>query len=119
MNIEKIAQGLVQLCKKGRFAEAADRYYAAGIVSVEPTGEPRETKGLAAVKAKGDWWVSNHRVHKMTVAGPFVGKKHFVVRFTADVTFKPTKKRFVIDELGIYTVNRGRIVHEQFFYHAG
>lgn len=119
MKIEKIAQGLVKLCQKGRFDEAVDAYYSKNIVSVEPMGDDPVAKGVAAVKAKGEWWVSNHRVHKMTVVGPFVCGKQFGVRFTADVTFKPTKKRSVIDELGIYTVRGGKVVHEQFFFHAG
>jgi hypothetical protein len=54
----------------------------------------------------------------MKVEGPFVGDRKFVVRFTGDVTFKPENRRFLLDELGIYTVQDGRIVHEQFFYDA-
>jgi len=119
MKLEEIAKGLVRYCKKGKFEKAVEAYYSAEIVSVEPAGDPKEVKGLEAIKAKGEWWVSNHKVHKMTVEGPFLGKGQFVVRFICDVTFKPEKKRFTMDELGIYTVKGGKIVREQFFYHAG
>ncbi|HVU17183.1 MAG TPA: nuclear transport factor 2 family protein [Candidatus Didemnitutus sp.] len=119
MKIEQIANGLVKLCKKARFADAVDTYYSPKIVSLEPAGDEREARGIDAIKAKGDWWVANHQVHRMDVAGPFIHKNQFVVRFTVDVTFKPSKKRFVLDELAIYTVRAGKIVHEQFFYHAG
>ena len=119
MKIEKIAQGLVKLCQKGRFSEAREAYYSNKIVSVEPAGDDRIAKGLPAVNAKGEWWAENHTVHKLTVEGPFVGRKQFVVRFVCDVTFKPAKKRLLLDELAIYTVGRGKVVHEQFFYHVG
>jgi hypothetical protein len=119
MKIEDIAKGLVKLCKKGSFAEAIEKYYADDIVSVEPAGEQKVAKGIDAIRAKTEHWMQNNKVHKSSVEGPFVGKGQFVVRFTVDMTFKPTNKRFVLDELGIYTVRRGKIVHEQFFYHAG
>jgi hypothetical protein len=118
MKLEDIASGLVKFCKKGKFDRAVDAYYADDVVSVEPAGEQKEMRGIAAIKAKGAWWAENHEVHKLTVAGPFLGKGQFVVRFTVEVTFKPEKKRFVMDELAIYTVRRGKIAHEQFFYHA-
>ncbi|HEY4301108.1 MAG TPA: nuclear transport factor 2 family protein [Candidatus Didemnitutus sp.] len=119
MKTEEIAQGLVKLCRKARFTDAVDAYYSPKIVSVEAAGDEREARGLAAIKAKGEWWVANHQIHRMTVEGPFVGGNKFVVRFTLDVTFKPKKQRRTMDELAIYTVRRGRIVHEQFFYNAG
>jgi hypothetical protein len=119
MKLEDIATGLVKLCKKGKFAQAVDTYYADDVVSVEPAGDEKEMRGIASVKAKGEWWAANHKVHQLTVAGPFLGKGQFVVRFTVDVTFTPEKKRFIMDELAIYTVRRGKISHEQFFYHAG
>lgn len=119
MKIAQIAEGLVKLCRKGKFAEAADAHYSEKVVSVEPAGEDPETRGLGAVKARAQWWVDNHTVHKMTVDGPFVGKTQFVVRFTCDVTFKPEKKRFTMDELALYTVKAGKIVRAQFFYNAG
>jgi hypothetical protein len=119
MTLEKIAHGLVKLCKKGRFDQAVCDYYADDAVSIEPAGDQKITKGIAGIKGKGEWWVTNHKVSKMTVAGPFLGKDQFVVRFTVAGIFKPTKKRFAMDELAIYTVRRGKVVQEQFFYHAG
>jgi multidrug efflux pump subunit AcrB len=37
-------------------------------------------------------------------------------QMTLDVTFKPTGKRNAMEEMALYTVNDGKIVHEQFFY---
>ncbi|HVU22982.1 MAG TPA: nuclear transport factor 2 family protein [Opitutus sp.] len=112
----EVAHHLVALCRQGRWDEAVEKHYAESIVSVEPAGDDRESRGLAAVKAKGEWWVSNHEVHDCQVEGPFVGGDKFVVRFILDVTFKPTGQRKALDELGIYTVADGKVVHEQFYY---
>lgn len=114
----QVAADLVQFCQQGRWDEAVETYYAEDIVSVEPAGEDRESRGLAAVKAKGEWWVANHEIHDCKVAGPFVGGDQFVVRFTLDVTFKPTGVRKALDELGLYTVAAGKVVREEFFYDA-
>lgn len=117
-SIQEIANDLVALCREGNWSEPVVKYYAKNIVSVEAAGPDREAVGLEAVKAKGQWWFENNDVHSCQVEGPYIGGDKFVVRFTIDVTFKPTGKRHTMDELGIYTVADGKIVHEQFYYNA-
>ena len=38
---------------------------------------------------------------------------------TNDVTYKPSGRRFQIDEMALYTVKDGKIVHEHFYYNPG
>jgi ketosteroid isomerase-like protein len=119
MKIQEIADTLVKLCSQGKFHEATQALYSPDIVSVEagaPPGGSRESKGLAAVMAKGEWWVSNHEVHSATVEGPLVAGSHFAVVFKLDVTFKPESKRFTMEEVAVYKVADGKIVYEEFFY---
>jgi ketosteroid isomerase-like protein len=119
MNTQEVADKLVELCSEGKFDEAVKALYSPDIVSVEafaPSGKSRETKGFAAVQAKGEWWVNNHEVHSSTVEGPLVAGSHFSVVFKFDVTFKPEKKRFQMEEVAIYKVGDGKIVREEFFY---
>jgi len=116
--VEEVAHDLVNLCKDGRWSEAIDKHYAENVVSLEPAGDNKESVGLAAVKAKAQWWFENFEIHDCKIEGPFVGGNKFVVRFTIDVTFKPDSKRSTMDELALYTVADGKIVHEQFFYDA-
>ena len=62
MNTMEIANKLVELCRQGKNTEALDTLYADDVVSVEaavPPGMEREAKGLAAVRAKGQWWEEN------------------------------------------------------------
>ncbi len=119
MTTQEVADQLVTLCSKGQFMEAGEALYSPDIVSIEPfapPGQSREAKGIAAVKAKGDWWVANHEVHSAVVEGPLVAGSHFAVTFKLDVTFKPEKRRFTMEEVGVYKVANGKIVSEEFFY---
>jgi ketosteroid isomerase-like protein len=118
MTTKEIADKLVHLCSQGKFDEAM-AFYSPDIVSMEagaPPGQSRESKGLAAVKAKGEWWVANHEVHGVTVEGPLVAGSHFAVTFKMDVTFKPQSRRFTMEEVAVYKVADGKIVYEEFFY---
>lgn len=119
LTTQEIAENLAALCAAGKFEEATKAFYSPDIVSVEagaPPGESRESKGIAAVRAKGEWWVANHEVHSVKVEGPLVAGSHFAVAFKMDVTFKPDGRRFQMDEIGIYKVADGKVVYEQFFY---
>jgi hypothetical protein len=40
------------------------------------------------------------------------------VQYVLDTTFKPTGERSAMAEMALYTVKDGKIVREQFFYHA-
>ncbi len=121
MTTQEIADKLVAHCRKGDFMGAAQALYSPDILSVEATPMPdgsREAKGIAAVAAKGEWWVANHDVHSVNLEAPLVAGSHFCVRMTIDVTFKPTGARSTLDELCIYHVADGKIVREEFFYGA-
>ena len=119
MTTQEVANTLVKLCSQGKFEEAGEKLYSPDIVSVEagaPPGGSRESKGIAAVRAKGEWWVANHEVHSSVVEGPLVAGSHFAVTFKLDVTFKPDKRRFQMEEVGVYKVVDGKIEREEFFY---
>ena len=119
MTTKEVADKLVKFCSVGQFAEATDALYSADVVSMEagaPPGGSREAKGIAAVKAKGEWWTANHEVHSVAVEGPLVAGSHFAVTFKLDVTFKPDSRRFTMEEVAVYKVAEGKIVYEEFFY---
>src|SRR5271170_6047040 len=108
MTTKEVADELVKMCSKGEFQEAVKTLYSPDIVSMEagaPPGGSRETKGLQAVIAKGEWWAANHEVHSASVDGPLVAGPHFAVVFKLDVTFKPQSKRFQMEEVAVYKVS--------------
>jgi ketosteroid isomerase-like protein len=116
MSTQEIANAFTILCKNGQFEEAGHRFWSDAVVSLEPLqGDMAEARGRAAVQAKGVWWYANHEVHGVQVEGPYVHGNQFVVRFSMDVTPKG-QPRVSMDEVGVYTVQDGRIVEERFFY---
>ncbi|MDQ6760268.1 MAG: nuclear transport factor 2 family protein [Acidobacteriota bacterium] len=122
MSITEMAQGLVDLCRQNKNIEAIEKYYSEDIVSVESVSGPAmpaEMKGLQAVKGKNQWWLDNHEVRSAQVNGPYIGEGQFAVEFVYDVTQKASGKEFHMNEMALYTVQGGKIVHEHFFYNAG
>jgi ketosteroid isomerase-like protein len=122
MSTMDIARKLVDLCRQGKNIEALNTLFADDVVSVEAAASPgmeREARGLAAVKAKGEWWVANHEIHAASVTGPWPHDDRFVVGFQYDVTNKPSGQRMKLDEVGLYHVRNGKIVREEFFYNMG
>lgn len=121
----EVGKTLVEFCQQGKFKEAVEALYNPSIVSIEAMSAPGESPrvdGIAAVRAKGEWWVNNHEIHSAKVAGPWPHGDRFIVHFTFEVTPKAgpmTGKRITIDEAALYTVQEGKIVREEFFYHMG
>lgn len=119
MSTMDVATTLVDLCRQGRNHEAMKMLYAADIVSNEAGAVPgmsQEVTGIDAVTAKGQWWEDNHTLHAATVDGPWPNGDRFIVRFTYDVTNKPSGNRFTMQEAALYAVKDGKIAREDFFY---
>lgn len=119
MNTMEIGKKYVALCNEGKHEEILTTLFSKDTVSVEaasPAGQERTVRGLDAIRAKGKWWTDNHNVHKAEHAGPYPNEDRFAVRFTYDVTNKPSGQRFTMDEVGLFTVKDGKIVREEFFY---
>lgn len=119
MTAVDIGKELAALCMQGKNQEAIDRFYSPNIESVEPCAMPgmdQTQKGIQAIKGKNQWWVDNHQIHGGTVDGPYPHGDRFILRFKYDVTPKHTGKRMTMDETGLYTVQNGKIMKEEFFY---
>jgi hypothetical protein len=120
-NLE-IGTKYVAMCKEAKFDECITSLFAPNAVSVEavaPPGQERTSKGIEAIRAKGKWWADNNVVHKAEVSGPYPHDNRFAVRFVFDVTNKPSGKRTTMDEVGLFTVENGKITREEFFYTSG
>ncbi len=117
-----VGQEFVAYCKAGKNLEAIEKFYSANVVSLEAVAMPnigQTQQGIEAIKGKNKWWVENHEVHGGEVSGPFPNGNRFIVHFKYDVTPKHTGKRMTMEEMGLYTVENGKIVKEEFFYTTG
>ena len=115
MTTKEIAARYVALCKEGKNDVCLDELFAKDAVSVEagaPPGMDRTTKGLDGIRAKSQWWRDNHIVHRAETTGPFPHDNRFAVRFSYEVTNTPSGKRFAMDEIGLFTIENGKIARE-------
>lgn len=115
MTTRDVAEAFAALCREGRFEEAGERFWAPGIVSIEPMEGPMaRLEGIDAVKGKSVWWYAHHEVHAFETHGPYVNRNQFALRFVIDVTEKASGRRLAQEEIALYTVADGRIVEERF-----
>lgn len=123
MSAKEIGQKLVAFCKEGKNLESINTLYSENIESIEASAGPdgnRIAQGIEAVRGKNQWWSENHDIHSANVAGPYPhGEDRFAVRFEYDITNKPSGQRMQMDEVGLFTVEGGKIVKEEFFYDMG
>jgi ketosteroid isomerase-like protein len=118
MNTQEIANDLVKLCQQGKFDEAGAKYWADDVLSVESTGDDREARGKAAVRAKGEWWNRTFKVDEVKVEGPYVNQDEFIVRFKMSTTNKESGEKASMDETALYRIKGGKIAEERFFHSA-
>jgi len=122
MSTTDIAKKYVELCKANKHHEIVETLFSPDVVSVEagaPPGQSPESKGLKAIAEKSKNWVENHEIHSAAVDGPWPNGDRFIVRFSYDVTNKPSGKRFKMEEAALLTVSNNKIVREEFFYSMG
>lgn len=92
MSAQEIADGLVSLCREGRFKEAVDAFYSDDIVSVEAQGEPRELRGIDACRGKEQWFNATYEVLDCQVEGPWLNDPCFIAKFIIKVRNKETER---------------------------
>lgn len=119
MTTQEIGKRYVALCQEGKNEVCLDELYSKDAVSIEAAAMPgmeKTVKGLDAIRAKRKTWNESNVVHSAEVAGPFPNDNRFAVRFNFEVTNKPSNRRIKMDEIGLFTVENGRITREEFFY---
>jgi hypothetical protein len=119
---QEVGKKYVALVKEGKYEKCLEELFSNDAESIEaaasPTGE-RITKGLAAIQAKGKTWGEANTVHKQEIFGPYPNDNRFAVRFVYELTNKPSGQRMTMDEVGLFSVENGKITREEFFYSVG
>ena len=123
MNTSQVAARLVELCRQGQYEQAQNELYADDAVSIEMAGLPPDAlgdaHGLEAIREKGRRWADNLvEIHGSSVSDPVVAGEWFSVAMGIDATYKD-RGRMPMEEICVYRVRDGKIVHEQFFYPVG
>ena len=118
MTTKEIADRVVQLCRMGDFENVQKELFAEDAVSIEPYATPafeKETKGLKAIKEKGERWNAMvEQMHGLNVSDPMVASNAFACVMKMNVTIKE-RGPIDITELCVYQIKDGKIVSEQFY----
>ena len=118
MTTQDIANRLVELCRKGDFEAALKDLFSKDAKSIEAEATPafeKETKGLDAIKKKGEKWNAMvQEVHGITISDPLIATNSFCCTMRMDITMKE-QGHMDMTELCVYEVKDGKIVSEQFF----
>lgn len=114
-NPMELGTALVQMVRSGEF-EPNDRLWSPRFSSVEGHGVAMEWAGKKAVAAKNAEWSERNAVHNISVEGPYVGASGFAVKFQMEVEDKASGQRTTMNEIGVYTIQNGKIVREEFMY---
>lgn len=120
MQTAEIAQRLVELCRAGNVEQCYQELYAPDAQNLEmpamASGPMGNAKGLDAIRAKAKAWMDGVETFHSSIFGdPQVAGNWFCIPITMDVSFKG-RGRTTLEELAVYQVKDGKIVHEQFFY---
>jgi len=121
MTTQQVASRYYQLAKQQKWAEILEELYGQDIVNKEPEhaiamGIPTITKGMEAVRAKGEARRKLiEEIHGQECSEPVIGGKFFSVAMSRDVTFKG-RPRVNLEEIAVFEVHEGKIITEQFFY---
>ncbi|MEO6549710.1 MAG: SnoaL-like domain-containing protein [Ferruginibacter sp.] len=118
MTTQEVANKLVAYMRQGQVSEAQSELYGEDIVCLEPEGQraPHFTQGKKAVAEKGKQFASLiEERHGGACSDPVTGGDYFSISMSLDATMKGMG-RHVMEEIGVYKVKDGKIVHEQFYY---
>jgi hypothetical protein len=115
-SVAEIGGSLVALFNQGKFSDIENKWWSPKIESIEGFGTNTGWRGRGAVDGKNAWWLSMHTLHGASAEGPYLGSSGFAVKFRMDVEEKATGKRWTMDEVGVYTVQNGKIIREEFMY---
>ena len=117
MNIQEIANQLINLLRQGKFEEAQKTLFTKDVVSTEPSSSNiPEVKGLEAILHKGEQFRNSVETwHSIQVSDALITDHYFAIRLKVGLTFKGQQPS-AMDEIIVYQVADGKIKNEQFFY---
>ena len=118
LTTRQVAARFNELAQQEKWFEIEDELFADNVKSIDPPNSPYfgYAEGKAAVRKKGEDFVSRvEALHSAYTGEPIVTGNHFAVVREIGITVRPHGK-IQINEIMLYEVKDGLIIHEQFFY---
>jgi hypothetical protein len=118
MTTQQIANRLIELCRKGDWQTVQKELFAKDAVSIEQFESPgfdKETRGIDAIRKKGEQWEQMvEEVHGLKVSDPLIAGNSFTVLMDMDMTMKQGGRQ-KMTELCLYETKDDKIISERFF----
>lgn len=106
------------MCREGKIEEAKVEMFTEDTISTE-TGEgflPKETKGLKAIQKKAELFISMvEAFYGIILTEPIIAGHYFSIGWETDLQMKGAQRK-TSSEIGVYKVENGKVISEQFFY---
>lgn len=117
MTITQISARLVELITNKAFVQALEELYDEHASSTEPNFHPNpKTEGLPGMIRKEQHFLDSIQTWEgFEVSEALISKDHFSIRMYSKLQLKSNAK-LEIDELIVYQVKRGKIIHETYYY---
>lgn len=117
MTTREVATRFHTYMQQGAFDKIYSELYSQDATSEEPPGSDwPKAKGIKEIHEKGKKWNDMvEAMHGGSTAEPVVAGNYFTCYMTMDFTRKDGQ-RINMEEIGLYKVENGKIVSEQFFY---
>jgi hypothetical protein len=119
IEVKNVANDLAEMIRQQRNLDALDKYYSDNIKSYEAEARDSNvqlTEGLQAVKKKNEAWFDAFDVQEQMVDEPYINGNQFALKMSADVIDKDSEEKISMSEIGLYTVDNGKITEETFYY---
>jgi hypothetical protein len=118
MTIQEVAKRYYDLAQTGQYAQMQQELYSPDALSIESENNsnlPIMVKGFEAMKQKeGQFFQIFDAVHGGYCGEPLISSHFFVCASGMDVTVKGVRK--MKEQIGVFEVENGQIIKEQFFY---
>lgn len=112
--IHEISSRLVSLCEERKFIEAYNELFAEDAVSIDPIYNNEPLTGLHNLVERERQFLSKAQIHDIKVSDANFAGNYFSVIISMHFTPNGQESKS-IEELGVYKVDKGKIVSQQFF----
>jgi hypothetical protein len=113
-SITEIASRLSSLCSEQKFLDAYTELFSDHAISIDPIYKNEPLTGLGHLIERERQFLSTAEIHGINVSEPLYAGSYFSVVISMDFTVKGQERK-KIEELGVYKVENGKIVSQQFF----
>ena len=112
----QVGRDIVAMFNNGQMQEIEAKYWSPNVVSVEGEHVAMAWHGRKAVEEKNNGWMATHKLHGASAEGPYVGASGFAIKFAMDVEDTTNNSRVLMEEVGVYQIQNGKIIREEFMY---